>query len=131
MQLRQTGATVIWFARAADTKAWAHDFTGAISGNTISGSFQDRPGYQVHNRGVITARIADDCHFVITGVGVNGAPPTGGGERLPPPHGAPMNTSTAPATPSTPNRVTRRRTELAPRRAGESVASLGASGPRV
>jgi hypothetical protein len=30
----------------------------------------------------ITARVSDDYHFVITGVGVNGASPTGGGERL-------------------------------------------------
>jgi hypothetical protein len=82
MQLRQSGTTVTWFARAADTKAWAHDFTGAISGNSISGAFQDRAGYQVHNRGLITARIIDNCHFVITGVGVNGASPTGGGERF-------------------------------------------------
>jgi hypothetical protein len=82
MQLRQSGTTVTWFARAADMKAWAHDFTGEISGNSISGTFQDRPGYQLHNRGVITARIIDDCHFVITGVGVNGAAPTGGGERF-------------------------------------------------
>lgn len=82
MELRQSGTTVTWFARAADMKAWAHDFTGAISGNSISGAFQDRPGYQVHNRGLITARIIDNCHFVITGVGVNGASPTGGGERF-------------------------------------------------
>lgn len=82
MQLRQSGTTVTWFSRAADGKAWAHDFTGAISGNSISGTFQDRPGYSVHNRGVITARISDDCHFVITGVGVNGASPTGGGEQF-------------------------------------------------
>lgn len=82
MQLRQSGATVTWFSRAADGKAWAHDFTGAISGDSISGTFQDRPGYQVQNRGVITARIIDDCRFVITGVGLNGAPPTGGGEEF-------------------------------------------------
>lgn len=82
MQLRQSGTTVTWFARAADTKAWAHDFTGSISGNSISGAFQDRPGYQIHNRGLITARIMDDCHFVITGVGVNGSSPTGGGEQF-------------------------------------------------
>jgi len=82
MQLRQSGTTGTWFARAADMKTWAHDFTGEISGNSISGTFQDRPGYQLHNRGVITARIIDDCHFVITGVGVNGAAPTGGGERF-------------------------------------------------
>ena len=82
MQLRHSGATVTWFARAADGKAWAHDFTGTISGNSISGAFQDRAGYQLHNRGVITARIIDDCHLVITGVGVNGASPTGGGERF-------------------------------------------------
>jgi hypothetical protein len=82
MQLRQSGTTVTWFGRAADIKAWAHDFTGEISRNSISGTFQDRPGYQVHNRGVITARIIDDCHLVITGVGVNGASPTGGGERF-------------------------------------------------
>ena len=70
LQLRQSGMTVRWFARAADTKAWAHDFTGVISGNSISGAFQDRPGYQLHNSGLITARIVDDCHFIITGVGV-------------------------------------------------------------
>lgn len=58
------------------------DHVGAISGNTISGSFQDRPGYQVHNRGLITARIMDNCRFVITGVGINGASPTGGGEQF-------------------------------------------------
>jgi hypothetical protein len=82
MQLRQSGTTVTWFARSPDTKAWAHDFTGAISGNSISGTFQDRSGYRVHNRGVITARIIDDCHLVITGVGVNGGSPTGGGEQF-------------------------------------------------
>lgn len=82
MQLRQSGSTVTWFARAGDNKAWAHDFTGAISGSTISGSFQDRPGYSVRNSGVITARIIDNCHFIITGVGINGASPTGGGEQF-------------------------------------------------
>jgi hypothetical protein len=82
LQLRQSGTTVTWFARAADREAWAHDFTGTISGDVISGTFQDRPGYQIHNSGVITARITDDCHFVITGVGVNGAAPSGGGEQF-------------------------------------------------
>jgi len=82
MQLRQSGSTVTWFARSGDSKAWAHDFTGVISGTSISGTFQDRPGYQIHNRGRITARIVDDCHFVITGVGVNDSALTGGGERF-------------------------------------------------
>jgi hypothetical protein len=82
MSLRQSGTTVTWFAHSGDPEAWAHDFTGAISGDSISGTFQDRPGYQVHNRGRITARIIDDCHFVITGVGLNDSPLTGGGERF-------------------------------------------------
>lgn len=82
MKLQQSGTSVTWFAESADRKAWAHDFTGTISGNTISGTFQDRPGYEIHNHGVITARVTDDCHFVITGVGVNGAAPTGGGEQF-------------------------------------------------
>jgi hypothetical protein len=82
MQLRQSGTMVTWFARSADTKEWAHDFTGVISGNSISGAFQDRPGYQLHNRGLITARIIDDCHFVITTVAVNGGSPTDGGEKF-------------------------------------------------
>ena len=82
MQLRQSGTNVTWFSQSGDKKAWAHDFTGKLQGTSISGTFQDRPGYQVHNRGVITARVIDDCHFVITGVGVNGASPSGGGERF-------------------------------------------------
>jgi hypothetical protein len=81
LQLRQSGTTVTWFARAGDG-SWAHDFTGTISGESISGTFQDRPGYRIHNRGRITARIIDECRFLITGVGLNDSTPTGGGERF-------------------------------------------------
>ena len=82
LQLRQSGTTVTWLARAGDPKEWAHDFTGTITGNLISGTFQDRPGYEIHNRGRITAQIVDDCHLVITGVGLNDSPLSGGGERF-------------------------------------------------
>ena len=47
----------------------------------ISGTFEDRPGYQLHNSGSITAQVADDCHFVITSVAMNGGSPTAGGEQ--------------------------------------------------
>jgi hypothetical protein len=82
LQFRQSGTTVTWLARSGDPQEWAHDFTGAISGNAISGTFQDRSGYRVHNRGRITALVVDDCHFVITGVGLNDSPLSGGGERF-------------------------------------------------
>ena len=82
MSLRQSGTTLTWFGRSGDPQEWAHDFTGAISGDVIAGTFQDRPGYRVHNRGRITAKIIDDCHFVITGVGLNDSPLSGGGERF-------------------------------------------------
>ncbi len=82
MQLRQSGSTVMWFAHSGDNTSWAHDYTGTISGSTISGTFQDRPGFSVHNHGTITARIDDGCHFVITGVSTNGGPLGPGGERF-------------------------------------------------
>lgn len=63
-------------------KVWAHDFTGTISGDVISGTFQDRAGYRLHNSGSITAQIADDCHFVITSVATNGGSPTADGEKF-------------------------------------------------
>lgn len=82
MQVHQSGTGITWFAHSADGKAWAHDFTGSIAGTTISGTFQDRPGYQVHNHGAITARIVDDCHVTITSVALNGGPPSSASETF-------------------------------------------------
>jgi hypothetical protein len=95
MQLMQSGSTIRWFAHSADGREWGHDLTGTISGNTISGSFQDRPGYVRHNHGVITAHVNDVCHFVITGVSTNGGPMEPGGEVF----AKRGCTLTAPATP--------------------------------
>jgi hypothetical protein len=81
LMLTQTGSTVKWVARSA-TKAWVHDFTGKISGDTISGGFQDRAGFSVHNRGSLTVRIVDDCHIVGTQLTINDGPPTNSGEHF-------------------------------------------------
>jgi hypothetical protein len=80
--LQQSGTTVTWFGQAADKKAWAHDFTGQIIGNTISGTFQDRSGYSVHNRGSISMRIIDDCHMIVTELRIEGGAVTSGGESF-------------------------------------------------
>jgi hypothetical protein len=63
MTLQQSGTTVRWAARSSDGKTWYHDFSGRIQGNTISGTFQDRPGYLVHQTGTVRMQIVNDCHF--------------------------------------------------------------------
>jgi hypothetical protein len=82
IQLRQSGTTISWLSHAASKTLWAHDFTGTISANVISGRFQDRPGYTLHNSGTISARVIDRCHLVITGVAVDGGPTSAGGEQF-------------------------------------------------
>jgi hypothetical protein len=95
MQLSQSGGTVTWFAHSSDNTSWAHDFTGTLSGTSISGTFRDRPGFAVHNYGAITARVEDACHLLITGLSINGGPMGPGGERFT----KAGCTYTAPATP--------------------------------
>jgi hypothetical protein len=79
---RHGRASVAKAARAASAGrrrkhgAWAHDVAGEISGNSITGTFQDRPGYGVYNGGTITARIVDNCHFTVAGITVGGAAPS-------------------------------------------------------
>ena len=80
--LQQSGTTVTWLGQAADKKAWAHDFTGQITGNTISGTFQDRPGYSVYNRGSISMRVIDDCHMIGTELRIEGGAVISGGESF-------------------------------------------------
>ena len=81
LALTQTDSTVEWVGRSA-TNAWVHDFIGEISGNTITGEFQDRPGYSVHNHGSLTVRIVDDCHIVGTQITINDGPVENRGEQF-------------------------------------------------
>lgn len=64
MTLQQSGTTVRWAARSADGKTWYHDFSGRIQGDYVSGTFQDRPGYVVHQTGSVRMRLVDDCHMI-------------------------------------------------------------------
>jgi hypothetical protein len=62
--IMQTGATVKWYGHSDDGHTWAHDFTGTMKGNAlISGTFQDRAGYDVHQRGTVQVRVEDGCHL--------------------------------------------------------------------
>ena len=70
--MRLSGSSVNWVAHSADGKDWVHDFTGSISGDEISGHFQDRPGYNAHASGTITADLVDECHLQIDTVAVDG-----------------------------------------------------------
>ncbi len=69
--ITQTGSTVTWYGHADDGHTWAHDFTGAILGDNITGDFQDRPGYDVHQHGTVSVHVDDGCHlsFVSASVG--------------------------------------------------------------
>lgn len=72
-------ATITWVATGAG-KAWVNDFSGQISGDSITGTFQDRPGPCCGNHGTANMHIIDQCHMVVTGFTINGGPPTGAGE---------------------------------------------------
>ncbi|HXH96381.1 MAG TPA: phospholipase A2 [Gaiellaceae bacterium] len=82
MQLEQHGTGIAWVATAADGTSWVHDFTGSISGDTITGRFQDRPGHALHNSGSISAHVLNACTFVITRVAFDGGSTSSGGERF-------------------------------------------------
>jgi hypothetical protein len=62
-EIVQSGTAIHWSAQADDGHAWAHDFSGTIQGDTIAGSFQDRPGYGVLQHGNIVVRVVDACHL--------------------------------------------------------------------
>lgn len=61
--MQQSGASVSWYAHSADPITWAHDFTGTMLVDTISGTWQDRAGYPIHNSGSLSVRLADPCHL--------------------------------------------------------------------
>jgi hypothetical protein len=63
--LTQTGSKLTWYAHALDNKTWAHDFTGTISADKYSGTYQDRAGYDRHFHGTIDGRIRDKCHITV------------------------------------------------------------------
>lgn len=63
--LTQTGSKLTWYAHALDNKTWAHDFTGTISTDKYSGTYQDRAGYDRHFHGRIDGRIRDNCHITV------------------------------------------------------------------
>src|SRR5262249_31456256 len=44
-------------------REWAHDFTGTITGDTFTGTYQDRPGYVRHFHGTISGTIRSTCHI--------------------------------------------------------------------
>jgi hypothetical protein len=69
--ISQSGNAINWYGRADNGRSWAHDFVGAISGDTIYGTFQDRPGYDTHQHGTVRVHVDDGCHlsFVSASVG--------------------------------------------------------------
>src|SRR5262245_53051732 len=69
--ITQTGSTITWYGHADDGHTWAHDFVGAILGDDITGTFQDRAGYDVHQHGSVSVHVDDGCHlsFVSASVG--------------------------------------------------------------
>lgn len=81
--LTQFGSTLTWYAHSIDGHTWAHDFKGRISGNTFSGTYQDRTGFDRHFHGTITGRIRDECHMYIWLTVVGGNPVSGPLEKKP------------------------------------------------
>jgi hypothetical protein len=72
MELTHSGASITWVARSGDGEDFVHDFTGLISGNAVSGTFKDRPGYRAHATGKITAHVVDECQLKLDVVAVDG-----------------------------------------------------------
>src|SRR5262249_18622015 len=62
-ELRQSGSALSWFAHSRDGREWAHDFTGTITGDTFTGTYQDRPGYVRHFHGTISGTIRSTCRI--------------------------------------------------------------------
>jgi hypothetical protein len=81
--MTQTSSTLRWYAHSLDNHTWAHDFRGRISGNTFSGAYQDRPGYDRHFHGTIRGRIKDACHMTLWLTVVGGSPVSGPLEKKP------------------------------------------------
>src|SRR6266540_2390494 len=79
LALTQSGSTITWQGGPND-RSWVQKFTGELSGDTISGSFeQDVPGRTpARYHGTITARVIDSCHFKTILVRQPGVPDTGG-----------------------------------------------------
>ena len=69
--ITQAGSTVTWYGHADDGTSWANDFVGAILGDNITGTFQDRPGYSVHQTGTVNVHVDNGCQlsFVSASVG--------------------------------------------------------------
>jgi len=79
IEVTQKGAVIDWVGRAGNGD-WVHDFHGTLTGDEISGDFQDREGYPVHNKGKITAKVLDNCRIKSTSVQINGGPVESVGE---------------------------------------------------
>ena len=73
IQLTQTGTTIKWTGGPND-KAWVQEYTGALSGSSFSGEFQqDAPGVTPQRyHGEITGVVHDDCHIELTSVTQSG-----------------------------------------------------------
>lgn len=72
---QRSATSVSWVARSADGKTWANEFSGTISGSTITGTYTDLPGYTnspLENHGSATVRIDDDCHMTLLEVTIIG-----------------------------------------------------------
>lgn len=70
--ISQSGTTVRWNGRSDNGRTYNHDFVGAYDATTgkVSGSFQDRPGYDVLQAGKITVHVEDACHLTFASASV-------------------------------------------------------------
>ena len=75
LTLTQSGSTITWRGGPND-RAWIQTFSGRLSGDSITGTFQqDAPGVSPPRyHGTMTIHVRDKCHFEFTSIVQAGMP---------------------------------------------------------
>jgi hypothetical protein len=81
LTLTQSGSTITWQGGPND-RAWIQEFNGTLSGDSITGTFQqDAPGVSPKRyHGTMTIHVRDKCHFEFTSIVQAGMPTVTGVE---------------------------------------------------